>query len=132
MEENTKVPRSRDILSRQLLAFLFFWVPIIALMVTGSANVGRGWLTAVWTTALLIMGAACMVNARRCGRMHCLFTGPFFLVMAAVTLLYGLGVLRLGRNGWNEIGLAIFVGGVGLCCVPELLWGKYRKGRQPE
>ena len=56
-------------------------------------------------------------------------TGPFFLVMALVTLLYGLGLVPLGRSGWSLIGLTILVGGIALCCLPEMLVGRYRKGR---
>ena len=73
------------------------------------------------------MGAACIANARRCGRVHCYLTGPFFLVMALVALFYGLGILPLGRNGWNLIGLTILIGAIALCCLPELLFGKYRE-----
>ncbi len=51
------------------------------------------------------MGTACIANAVRCGRLHCYITGPFFVAMAVVTLLYGLGALPLGGNGWNLIGL---------------------------
>jgi hypothetical protein len=43
--------------------------------------------------------------------------------MAIVTLLYGLGVLPLGGNGWNLIGLTILGGAVALCCLPELIFG---------
>jgi len=55
-------------------------------------------------------------------------TGPFFLLMALATLLYGIGAMPLGRNGWNWIGLTILVGAIGLCCLPEMLFGKYRGG----
>jgi hypothetical protein len=75
------------------------------------------------------MGAACMVNAFRCGRVHCYLTGPFFLVMALVTLLYGLGGMPQVRDGWNLIGLTILVGAIILCWLPEMLLGKYRRGR---
>ena len=74
------------------------------------------------------MGAACLANAVRCGRVHCYTTGPFFLVMAVVTLLYGLGVVPLGGNGWSLISLAILIGAIVLCCLPELFFGKYRRG----
>ncbi len=37
-----------------------------------------------------------MANALRCGRLHCYITGPFFVAMAIVTLLYGLGAVPLG------------------------------------
>ena len=75
------------------------------------------------------MGIACTVNALRCGRVHCYLTGPFFLVMAFVALLYGLGILHLGRNGWNLLGLIALIGTLALWCLPEMLLGKYRKGR---
>jgi hypothetical protein len=72
------------------------------------------------TTGLSIMGVACLVNAMRCGRVHCYITGPFFLAMAAATLLYGLGVLPLGGSGWNLIGLTVLAGAVALCCLPKM------------
>ena len=46
------------------------------------------------------MGVACLLNARRCGRMRCHFTGPFFLAMAVASLLFSLGALPLGSEGW--------------------------------
>jgi hypothetical protein len=75
------------------------------------------------------MGVACIANAARCGRTHCYVTGPFFLAMAIVTFLYGVGIVRLGTNGWNVIGLTILVGAIALSCLPELFFGKYRKAR---
>jgi hypothetical protein len=47
--------------------------------------------------------------------------------MAVVTLLFGLGVLPLGGNGWNAIGLTILVGAIALSCLPEIFFGKYRR-----
>jgi hypothetical protein len=47
---------------------------------------------------------------------------------ALATLLYGVGVIPLGANGWNLIGMAILIGAIVLGCVPELLFGKYRGG----
>jgi hypothetical protein len=86
-----------------------------------------GWRTAIWTAALAVMGGACIANASRCGRIHCYVTGPFLLLAALGTLLYGLGVIPLGANGWNVIGLTILIGAIVLCCLPELLFGKYRR-----
>jgi len=54
---------------------------------------------------------------------------PFFLVLAAVARFYGVGVLPLGGHGWNVIGLTILVGAIVLCCLPEIIFGKYRVGR---
>ncbi len=56
------------------------------------------YLVIVWPGLLTFMGVTCLVNARHCGRIHCYFTGPFFLVLA----------------------------GVALCWVPEWILGRYR------
>ena len=127
MESGTADCKSRDMLSSPWRALAVFWLPAVAIAVAGSSGLSSIWRTIVWTAALGTMGAACLANALRCGRVHCYITGPFFLVMAAVTLLYGLGVLPLGRNGWGLIGLTILAGGIVLCCLPEMLFGKYRK-----
>jgi len=72
------------------------------------------------------MGGACLANAGRGGRIHCYVTGPFFLLAALATLLYGVGLIPLGANGWNLIGMATLIGAIVLGCVPEPLFGKYR------
>jgi hypothetical protein len=128
MDRAQRTARSRDILSSPRLAFAFFCLPAIAIAVTGSAGFGDAWRTVVWTAALSTMGMACMANAVRCGRLHCYITGPFFVAMAVVTLLYGLGILPLGASGWKLIGLTILAGAIAFCCLPELFLRKYRKG----
>ena len=132
MESRTTTSKSRDILSSPWRAFAVFWLPAIAIVVAGSSGFSSIGRTIVWTVALGIMGAACIANALRCGRVHCYITGPFFLVMALVTLLYGGGVVSLGRNGWNLIGLTILVGAIVLWCLPEMFLGKYRKGHDED
>ena len=125
----TTVANSRDILSNPWCCLGLFLLPAIAIAVTGNSAFGNGIRTIVWTLSLTIMGGACAVNAMRCGRIHCYLTGPFFLLMAVVALLYGVGVVPFGAKGWNLIGLTILVGAVALCCLPELILGKYREGR---
>jgi len=41
------------------------------------------------------MGGACLVNAVRCGRLHCYVTGPFFLLGAIGLVFYQANVFRL-------------------------------------
>jgi len=51
--------------------------------------------------------------------------------MALVALSYGLGILHLGGNGWNLLGLITLIGAITLWCLPEMFLGKYwqRNGR---
>lgn len=120
---------SRDILSSVWQTALLFWLPIIALLVSGFIPIGQAGRTVVWVAALSIMGASCVANALRCARVHCYATGPFFLAMAIVALLYGLRVIPLGKDGWNLIGAAVLTGALVLRCLPEALIGRYRQGR---
>lgn len=84
----------------------------------------------IWPVVLTEMGVACLVNARRCGRVHCYWTGPFFLGLASVSALYGFGVLDLGRRGWQDLTAVLLVGSILFGCVPEWIWGRYRRQSQ--
>ncbi|MGH7542649.1 MAG: hypothetical protein ACREK7_01810 [Gemmatimonadota bacterium] len=79
------------------------------------------WTLWLLTPAFLMIGLTCTVNALRCGRLHCLATGPLFLVAA---LLYGLVGAGLLPEGWvGEIGGGLLVG-VALAYGAELLLGR--------
>ena len=127
MESNAPTCKSRDILSNWWGVFILYWLPVIAIVVAGAHAISNGWRTVVWTVALGTMGVACIVNALRCGRVHCYLTGPFFLLMALMALSYGLGFLHLGGNGWNLLGLITVIGAIALWCLPEMFLGKYRQ-----
>lgn len=104
--------------------FILAWgVPIAGLVAT--MFVGPGLRTIVWTLALIWMGLACLANARRCGRRHCFYTGPFYLVMALAVLLYGTGILPLSTNGWLWLGGAIALGTAGIWGLSEGVWGRF-------
>ena len=84
--------------------------------------------TVLWSGALVWMGVACIANATRCGRTHCYFTGPFFLLMAAAVVLHGAEVIWWGPRGWAWLGATIVVGGFGpLWLLPERIWGKFMR-----
>ena len=98
-------------------------------MLEGRNNDGTSLARDAISYLLAVLGAACSVNAARCHRVHCYVTGPFFLIMAAVTLLYGSGVLQLGTRGWSAISLVVVIGAAVLCWVPEKIVGQYRSPR---
>lgn len=83
----------------------------------------------LWSVGFTAAGISCLVNAYRCGRLHCFVTGPLFLAIATASLLYGLHVLS--RGNWNWI-LGIAFGGVLFARLLEVLLGKYtRQGSTP-
>jgi len=79
----------------------------------------------VWIVALGWMGTACLLNARRCGRTHCRYTGPFYLSMILPVGVAGLGLVGVGFYGWLALCLLIVLGGKLIWFATEALWGKY-------
>jgi len=91
--------------------------------------VSPGLKTVLWTLSLGFMGTVCLLNASRCGRIHCYFTGPFFILGAVASLGYGIGLLPFGPSGWKWIGDITIIGAIVLSCIPELVLGRYRRNR---
>jgi hypothetical protein len=120
---------SQDLLSDRLGTIAIYWLPVAVLVASGFFAITNRWRAAIWAAALMTMGAGCVLNALRCGRVHCYATGPFLVLMAAIAVLYGTGLLPLGSRGWNAIALVTLVGGLGLYYLPELLFGRYRPWR---
>jgi hypothetical protein len=114
---------SRDWLASNRTNFLAWWIPLAMMLAVLFAPVPLR--TAGWVIALGWMGAACMLNARRCSRTHCRYTGPYFLGMIAPVLAVGAGLVTVGMPGWICLG-AISLGGAGLIWwVSERVWGKF-------
>lgn len=110
-------------LIRSRWVLLLWWAPWGLIILGGfTGNLAR---TVLWTAGFTVMGGACLVNVRRCGRRHCLYTGPLFLLAALASLLYGLGLVPLGSHGWNWIADVAGAGAVFFCFVLERLTGKY-------
>lgn len=102
---------------------LGWWLPLGAII--------AGLLTpapvraAIWIGALAWMGVACILNARRCGRTHCRFTGPYYLAMIAPVLALGLGAVSLGLFGWLVFGGVIILGSITIWWATERAWGQF-------
>ncbi len=109
-------------------AFAFAWgLPLLAIVI--GCFIGAQTRTAIWVVALIWMGTACLINARRCGRTHCRYTGPFYLVLTAPVILHGFGLLPLGPYGWWILGAIILFGGKIIWWATEAAWGKFSAQR---
>jgi hypothetical protein len=73
------------------------------------------------------MGWACLANARRCGRTHCRYTGPYFLGMAGLVLAYIADMLPLGNQPWLILGALTVTGNALIWWASERLLGTYSR-----
>ena len=81
---------------------------------------------AIWIAALIWMGTACILNAHRCGRTHCRYTGPYYLAMSMPVILLATGIVPAGFYSWLVLALLILSGGWFIRWATERTWGKYR------
>lgn len=115
-------PTPRNDMAGSPWVFGLVWgLPIAGLVVGGAFQLE----TYLWPLALTQMGLGCLLNAFRCGRLHCFVTGPFFLAAAAASLIHGADIISFGPDGWSWIGRAVLIGGLGLTFLPEAVWGRY-------
>jgi hypothetical protein len=82
--------------------------------------------TAIWILALVWMGAACLINARRCGRTHCWFTGPYYLLLIAPVAVLGSGLIAAGFAAWLALAGLILLGSKLIWWLTERSLGKFR------
>jgi hypothetical protein len=120
---NATIQPSRDWLDSWGSSALAWWIPHAAIL--GGLFVPMPFRVVIWTIALIWMGAACILNARRCGRTHCRYTGPYYLAMIAPVLVLGSGVVSAGIYGWIVLGLIIVGGGKLIWWATERAWGKF-------
>lgn len=115
--------RSRDWV-RQPVGCIFWWIMPISLgMSTNFWHLPLAKTALLWAIALAWMGTGCALNALRCGRRHCLISGPVLCLGAIATLFVALGFLS-GRNAMG----AIVNGTIALAALSflsEWFWGLY-------
>lgn len=99
---------------------MFLWcLPALAVVAGLLWTARLKWL---WVPAFLVMGFGCLVNASRCGRVHCYIAGPVFLLAAGYVAL----------TAWRQIPfppgifLDAVVALVALAFLVEIPLGKYR------
>jgi len=114
---------ARDWLGSIQTSLLAWWVPkaavLAALFVPATVR------AVIWIIVLIWMGVACILNARRCNRTHCRYTGPYYLAMIVPVIALGAGLVTVGILGWVCLA-TIILGGSGLLWwATERAWGKF-------
>src|SRR6266478_1796895 len=114
---------SKDWLASARTNLLAWWLPHAAIV--AGLFVAVSVRTAMWTIALAWMGAACILNARRCGRTHCRYTGPYYLAMIIPVLALGSGLVSSGLSAWVGLAVLIILGSKLIWWATERAWGKF-------
>ena len=117
------VQSSRDWLRSPRANLLAWWIPQAGIF--AGLFVSAPIRTALWIVALIWMGSACILNARRCGRTHCRYTGPYYLAMIAPTLLLASDIVPANFYLWLALGVLILAGGKIIWWATERAWGKF-------
>ena len=73
---NGSARASRDCLGNIYVSSLAWWIPLAAIL--AGLLIPIPIRAVAWTIALAWMGIACILNAKRCGRTHCRYTGPIW------------------------------------------------------
>jgi hypothetical protein len=76
---------------------------------------------ALWTFSVGWFGVGCLINARSCGRVHCIIDGIAFPLLAAVGIL---NVVSVVSFSWNLF-LGVFIVVLVASFVPEFIWKRY-------
>jgi hypothetical protein len=82
----------------------------------------------IWFGALSWMGFACLRNARQCGRMHCFFSGPYFLFSAVLALVVGMQWIQ--DLSFHGLGIFLLIGMPLVSVFPEVIWGTYKQPKE--
>ena len=78
----------------------------------------------IWMGSFVWMGTGCLLNARRCHRLHCYISGPAFFIGAAALAMFTAGIALLGSHSLNNI-VGITLATALLSFAPEMMWRKY-------
>jgi len=120
---NAPIQISRDWLGSTHTSLLAWWMPKAAIV--AGLFVPASVRAVIWIIALIWMGTACLINARRCNRTHCRYTGPYYLAMIVPVMALGAGLVAVGILGWVCLAV-IILGGSGLIWwATERAWGKF-------
>jgi len=123
MEQTGAKQYQTDWAANRRLAWL--WPAAFGVAVLGWLVVPGGAGDVLAAAGLAVAGALCVGNALHCRRVHCVFTGPLYLLAAA---------LFAGRLAGLTVAPGLIVGlaavGTVMAFAPEW-WGKRYFGRAP-
>lgn len=120
---NDTVQCSRDWLNDPRTNVVAWWIP--KAVIVAGLFVAPPVRAIMWIISLVWMGAACLLNSRRCGRTHCRYTGPYYFAMIAPVLVLASGIISVDLFGWAALAVLILGGSLMIWWATERAWGKF-------
>ena len=115
--------KSADWFRRPAGALIWWGMPLLAAVATNIFSQTVQTPAIVWAVVFAWMGTGCILNAMRCGRVHCYVSGPAFVLGAVTCSLIALGILRGPHVLSNTVSATLVV--VLLSFIPEWMWRRY-------
>ena len=112
---------SKDWLGSTRSSLMAWWVPTV--LIVAGLLASTPLRTFIWVAALVWMGVACLLNAKRSGRTHCRFTGPYYLAMIIPALT--LAALNAPPYAWLVLAALILLGDKIIWWATERVWGPF-------
>ncbi len=115
---------ANDWVRRPGMGFVWWCLPLGAGIAANFFVSSPHAIALIWMVSFVWMGTGCLLNARRCRRLHCYISGPAFFLGAAALAVFAAGVALFGPHSLNNIvGITLTV--ALLSFVPEMIWRKY-------
>jgi hypothetical protein len=115
----------KDWVRQPLTAILWWGLPLaIGIAVANLLHLPPRAGAGVCAVLFAWMATGCLLNARRCHRLHCYISGPVLSAGAILAGLVALGVVDLNaRTFSNAVSLVLVL--ALLSFLPELVWKRY-------
>ncbi len=116
---------SRKDWTRRPLTIILWWeLPMVASVSAGLLHLPFRASAGGCAVAFAWMATGCLLNARRCRRVHCYISGPVLLLGAIFAGLVAAGVADLSPQVFGNAVSATLVLAM-LSFVPEIVWRRY-------
>ncbi|MBI1331219.1 MAG: hypothetical protein GC166_15085 [Alphaproteobacteria bacterium] len=113
-----------DLVRRPVSALIWWGLPIAIGASVDLFGLSLRAHAAICAVLFVWMATGCLLNARRCHRVHCYISGPVFLLGAALAALLAVGLIDLSsREFSNAVGAVLIL--ALLSFIPEIVWRRY-------
>jgi hypothetical protein len=124
LAEAPPAPSSRDWARRPAMIFLWWGLPMAIGVLANAPHLSQRLDAGVWAVVFAWMATGCLLNARRCRRVHCFISGPVLLLGAVFAALAMSGAVEPGARMFSNIINGTLLLAL-LSFVPEMVWRRY-------